>query len=275
MSDRGTGVILVTVVLAAVLGLVLFIGAAGARSAGTGAVEPRVFFGDRPPPAARTIAQIQERVPGAVRAFVPVQRQVAIAFSEAAGYLLVLLAVGTALVFARGAVVSAYRVTLGGWRVHVRSLALGGALLAVIGSALFLLFMATLGVVAGPPTPFTAERPETAAAVAVGRGGFALGPASLLQVGTTTIGVAIVLIAIVATIGFAAAAWRLGDAALSLRPLARLGQATPPTLIALLGASLVYLVTQLPVIGQLALVLALAYALGTVAAARLAPAPAG
>ena len=273
MSDRGAGVILVTVVLAAVLGLVLFIGAAGARSAGTGAVEPRVFFGDRPPPAARTIAQIQERVPGAVRAFVPVQRQVAIAFSEAAGYLLVLLAVGTALVFARGAVVSAYRVTLGGWRAHARSLALGGALLAVIGSALFLLFMATLGVVAGPPTPFAAERPETA--VAVGRAGFALGPASLLQIGTTTIGVAIVLIAIVATIGFAAAAWRLGDAALSLRPLSGLGRATPPTLIALLGASLVYLVTQLPIIGQFALMLALAYALGTVAAARLAPAPAG
>ncbi|MEX2046054.1 MAG: hypothetical protein WEE03_02750 [Chloroflexota bacterium] len=264
MSDRGVGVALVTVVLAAVLGLVLFIGAAGARSAGTGAVEPRLFFGDRPPPAARTIAQIQERLPGAVRPLVPVQRQIALVFSEAAGYLLVLLAVGTALVFARGAVLAAYRVTLGGWRAHLRSLALGGALLAVIGSALFLLFMATLGVVAGPPSP-----------VAVGRGGFALGPASLLQVGTTAIGVAIVLIAIVATIGFAAAAWRLGDAALSLRPLARLGQATPPTLIALLGASLVYLVTQIPLIGQMALVLALAYALGTAAAARLAPAPAG
>ena len=79
----------------------------------------------------------------------------------------------------------------------------------------------------------------------------------------------------VAAVGAAAASWRLGDAILSLRPLARLGRATPPMLIGLLGASLVYLITQLPVVGDLVLVLAIAYALGIVAAARLAPATTG
>lgn len=264
MSDRGLGALLVAVVLAAVLGLVLFVGAAGARSAGTGAVEPRVFFGDRPPPAARAIAQIQERVPPAMRPIVPVQRQVATLFREAAAYLLVLMSVGAALVFARGPVLAAYRATLGGWRAHLRALGLGIALLAVIGSALFLMFTSMLGVVAGPVARFEGVR-----------GGFSLGPAFLLQLGITAIAVAIVLIAIVAAVGAAAAAWRLGDAVLSVRPLARFGRATPSMLIALLGASLVYLVTQLPVVGNLALVVAIAYALGTVAAARLAPAPAG
>lgn len=264
MSDRGLGALLVAIVLAAVLGLVLFVGAAGARSVGTGAVEPRVFFGDRPPPAARTVAQIQERVPPAMRPLVPVQRQVAVAFREAAAYLLVLMSVGAALLFARGPVLAAYRATLGGWRAHLRALGLGVALLAVIGSALFLMFTSMLGVVAGPATRFEGAR-----------GGFSLGPASLLQVGITAIAVAIVLIAIIAAVGAAAASWRLGDAILSLRPLARFGRATPPMLIALLGASLVYLVTQLPIVGNLALVLAVAYALGTVAAARLAPAPPG
>jgi hypothetical protein len=265
VSDRGVGAMLVALMLAAILGLVLFVGAAGARSAGTGAVEPRVFFGDRPPPAARTVAQIQERVPQAVRPLVPMQRQVAVAFREAAAYLLVLMSVGAALVFARGPVLAAYRATLGGWRAHVRALGLGIALLAVIGSALFLMFTSMLGAVAGP-----VARLEGAA-----RGGFSLGPASLLQVGITAIAVAIVLIGIVTAVGAAAAAWRLGDAILSLKPLARFGRATPPVLIALLGASLVYLVTQLPIVGNLALVVAVAYALGTVAAARLAPAPAG
>ena len=262
MSDRGIGALLAALVLAAVLGLVLYVGAAGARSAGAGAIEPRVFFGDRPPPAARTIAQIQERVPPAVRPIVPVQRQIAAASREAAAYLLVLMAVGAALVFARGPVLAAYRATLGGWRAHLRALGLGVALLAVIGSALFLMFTSMLGVVAGPATRFEGAR-----------GGFSLGPASLLQVGITAIAVAIVLMAIVAAVGAAAAAWRLGDSILSLRPLARFGRATPPILIALLGASLAYLVTQLPIVGNLALVAAVAYSLGTVAAARLAPAP--
>lgn len=269
MSERSVGILLIGLVIAGVLGLVLFTGAAGARGPRAGDVDPRVFFGDRPPPAARTIAQLEERVPGAVRPIVPVQRQIALAFRDAAGYLLILLGVAASLVFARGPVLAGYRATHGGWRAHLRLLALGGALLAVVGSALFLMFISMLGVVAGPQTGL-----GTAVGVASGRGGFVLGPAPLLEVGVTAIAVAIVLVAIVVIVGLAAASWRLGDWIVSLRPLSRLGQGTPPTLIALLGASLVYLVSQLPVIGPVVLVGAVAYALGIVAAARLGPAAA-
>lgn len=271
MSDRGVGAVAIAFVIAATLGVLLFVGAAGARGVRGGDVDARVFFGDRPPPAARTIAQIQERVPGAVRPLVPVQRQIAFAFSEAAGYLLVLLGVATALVFARGPVVAGYRASLGGWRTQLRALALGVALLAIVASALFLVFVSMLGVVAGPPT---AGLQAPVGAGGLGRAGFALGPASLLQVGITAIAVAIVLVAVVAAVGLAAAAWRIGDLVVSLRPLARLGRGTPPTLIALLGASLVYLAAQLPVLGPVVLTGTVAYALGIVAAARLAPAAA-
>ena len=181
MSDRGLAVLLVSAVLAMGLGLVLFIGAAGgARGDRPGDGDPRVFFGDRPPPAARTIGQVQERVPGAVRGLVPVQRQVASASREAAGYLLTLLFVGSALVFARGPVIAAYRATHGGWRAQVRVLALGGALLAVMTSAIVLLFISMLGAVAAPSAGALAAR------------GFALGVGPLLQIGVTAIGVQVV-----------------------------------------------------------------------------------
>jgi hypothetical protein len=271
VSDRGVAAAAIAFVIAVTLGALLFVGAAGARGVRAGDVDARVFFGDRPPPAARTIAQIQERVPGAVRPLVPVQRQVAFAFSEAAGYLLVLLGVATALVFARGPVVAGYRASLGGWRTQLRALALGGALMAVIASALFLVFVVMLGVVAGPPG---AALQTPVGPGGVGRAGFALGPASLLQVGITAIAVAVVLIAVVGAVGLAAASWRIGDKVMSLRQLARFGQSVPPTLMALLGVSLIYVLTQIPIIGPVVMIGAVAYALGIVAAARLAPAPA-
>lgn len=271
MSDRGIAVALISIVIASVLGLLLFVGAAGARTERFGEVSPRVFFGDRPPPAARTVAQIQERVPGPVRVVVPAERQVALAFREAAGFLLVLLAVAAALVFARASVVAGYRVTLGGWRSHARTLVLGAALLAVAISALFLMFVTMLGAVAGP-TQVIQQVEGPAGAIAVrGQAAF-LGP--LLQVGITTIAVAMVLIGLVVVVGLAAASWRIGDKVMSLRPFARFGQSAPATLMALLGVSLIYLLIQVPVIGPVVLVGSVAYALGIVAAVRLARDPA-
>ncbi|OGO73050.1 MAG: hypothetical protein A3G84_06020 [Chloroflexi bacterium RIFCSPLOWO2_12_FULL_71_12] len=264
MSDRSIAVLLGAVMIAGVLGLVLFIGAAAALGERGGETDPRVFFGDRPPPAARTVAQIQERVPGAVRPLVPAQRQVAAAVRDGAGYLLVLIGVAAALVFARGPVVAGYRATLGGWRTQLRALALGGALMGVIASALFLTFVSMLGTVAarGPSLETAAGTGRSLAANA------ALGP--LLQVGVTTIAVAIVLVSIVATIGLAAASWRIGDRLLQVRPLSRIGQSAPPTLVALLGVSVVYVLAHIPVVGPLVTLAAVAYALGVVAVARLA-----
>ena len=70
--------------------------------------------------------------------------------------------------------------------------------------------------------------------------------------------------------GFAAASWRLGDAIFRVRQLRRYNGRVPPPLIALLGASLIYIAWQLPYLGAIAVVGALAYALGAVVTARLA-----
>jgi hypothetical protein len=264
MTDRGIALLAGALVVAAVLGMILFTGAIGMRFEAAGeARRPGVFVGDRPPPAARTIEQVQARLPAAVRPIVPMQRQVASAFRDAAAYLLILLGVAAALVFARGAVTAIYRSSLGGWRVHARALVLGAALLAVMASALFLLFVVMLGSAVGSD-----RQVGTAVGPAPGVGaGAAFAP--LLQVGVTAVSVALVLVGLVGLVGLAAASWRLGDAILSLRPLTRLAQGTPATLVALLGVSLIYLLAQVPFIGPMIGMAAVAYAIGSVAAARL------
>ncbi len=72
------------------------------------------------------------------------------------------------------------------------------------------------------------------------------------------------------TIGFAATAWRLGDVVFRQAPLARYQAAVPAPLVALIGATLLYLSWQLPAIGALVLAAVIAYALGAVVTARLA-----
>ena len=234
-------------VVAVVVTGLLLVGAMATIPDRPGELRPRVFFGDRSPPAGRTIEQIQERVPPAARPFVPLTRGVA------AGYVLLLIGVSGTLVFAREQVLASYRTSLGGWRVQLRTLGLGTALFVLIASASFLALVALLGSLAGPgPT----------------RGGFPFQP--LLQIGVSAVSVVIVLVGIVALVGFSAAAWRLGDALLALRPLARVGQRVPAPLVALLGATIVYLLAQLPAIGVVVVLAALAYALGSVVGARLA-----
>jgi hypothetical protein len=265
MTDRGIALLAGALVVAAVLGMILFTGAMGMRFEAAGeARRPGVFVGDRPPPAARTIEQVQARLPAAVRPIVPVQRQVASTFRDAAAYLLVLLGVAAALVFARGAVTTIYRASLGGWRVHARALVLGGALLAIMASALFLLFVVMLGSAIGVDRAGAGPGGGPGSGPAIG---IAVGP--FLQVGVTAVSVAVVLVGLVGLVGLAAASWRLGDAILSLRPLTRLAQGTPATLVALLGVSLIYLLAQVPFIGPMIGVAAVAYAIGSVAAARL------
>lgn len=266
MTDRGVAYAIAALVVASVLAILLFAGVADAQARVGGGSATRVSFGERPPPAAQTIGQIDERFPGAVRPAVLAQRQVGFAFREAAGYLLALIGVAGALLFAHGAVVAGYRASLGGWRVQLRALALGAALLAVIMSALFLMFVTLLGAFGGPAQELGAGGQP----VLVQRVSAAAGP--FLQVGVTAIAVAIVLIGLVVIVGIAAASWRLGDRIFALRPLARIGQAAPPTLVAITGISLIYLATQIPVAGRVVELAALAYALGIVASARLSPA---
>jgi len=73
----------------------------------------------------------------------------------------------------------------------------------------------------------------------------------------------------VLAIGFAATSWRLGDALFRVRALSRYQSALPAPVIAIIGATLLYLVWQIPLVGAIALAAVIAYALGAVITARL------
>ena len=171
---------------------------------------------------------------------------------DAAAFLLVVLITASTLLLAHGQVVAAYRATLGGWRTHLRVLLSGLAVLGLGASGGALAWVVYLGFVA------------TAARTAP------FGVPAALQIGLTVFGVLVVLALIILAIGFSAAAWRLGDALFRSRALARYQSETPPALVAVIGAALLYLVWQIPVLGAIALVAVVAYALGTVVLSRLA-----
>ena len=98
-----------------------------------------------------------------------------------------------------------------------------------------------------------------------------VGVPAALQVGLAAFSVVIVVAGLVALVGFAAASWRLGDALFRVPRLRRYNGRVPAPLIALLGATLIYISWQLPYLGAIAVVGVLAYALGAVVTARLAP----
>lgn len=250
MPQRDALLVLAAVILAVGVAAVLLVGAVGtpAREA-----RPRFFVGRQPPPPERSIEQLERAVPPEVRAFVPLQRQVAATAGDAAGYLLVLLGVSASLVLAREGVLASYRASLGGWRTQLRLAGTGAAIVALVASASFLAFVVLVGAaatVAGPRGPFG-------------------GPQPFLQGGLVALTVGLVFVGLIALVGFAAASWRLGDALLSLRPLARWSSAVPRPLVALIGASLIYLAAQLPTVGAAIAFGAIAYALGAVITARL------
>jgi hypothetical protein len=70
-------------------------------------------------------------------------------------------------------------------------------------------------------------------------------------------------------IGFAATAWRLGDALLHTRALARFQTQVPAPVVALAGATILVVLWQIPAIGAIALAAVVAYAIGAVVTARL------
>ena len=93
-----------------------------------------------------------------------------------------------------------------------------------------------------------------------------------LQTGFVALSVLLFLVALPALVGFAAASWRLGDRLVGMRLIARWGGQLPAPLVTLLGASLLYLLVQLPYLGVAVAGGSLAYALGAVVTARLQPA---
>jgi len=217
------------------------------------ATRPRVFFDPtRTPPPGREIVELQRRFPEPLGAIVPVQRGLSEAASDAAGYLLVML--GTAAVFVLGhdQVLATYRASLGSWRAQLRVLLTGLAVLGVAASATALSWIVFLG------------------SVATGFRGGPFGVPAALQAGIAAFSVAMVVVGLAALVGFAASAWRLGDTVFRAPGLRRIATEVPTPLVALLGATVIYIVWQLPIVGAIAVVAALAYSLGAVVSARLA-----
>ncbi len=197
MTRREIAVVTGALVLALGLSAVLFVGTMASEPASASAIapRPRIFFDLRntPPPATRSIADIQERV-GPFAAIVPLQRNMTDSARDAAGFLLILIVTATTLLVAHERVVSAYRASLGGWRTQLRVLLTGFAVLGLGLSATALAWVVFLGYVA------TTAR------------GAPFGVPAALQIGMAAFGVIVVFLIAVLAIGFAATSWRLGDA---------------------------------------------------------------
>ena len=253
MTSRETVVILGAVAVAVGLSAILFVGAAATSPDSAGAsARPRVFFDQQAVlPPARTVADAQQRVAGPLQAIVPVQRGISDAARDAAGLLLTLLLTASTIVLANGQVVAVYRASLGDWRSQARVFAAGFIVLGLAVSTAALAWVVYLNYVT------SALR------------GSPFGEPAALQVGLTAFAVVCVFALLVLLVGFAATAWRLGDALLHTRALARLQTQIPAPAIALAGATILFILWQIPGIGAIALAAVVAYALGAVVTARL------
>jgi len=256
MTRREIALVFFALVMALGLSAVLFVGsmasAPASASAADRAARPRIFFDLRntPPPATRSIADVQERV-GPLAAIVPLQRNMTDSARDAAGFLLIMIVTATTLLVAHERVVSAYRASLGGWRTQVRVLLTGFAVLGLGLSATALAWVVFLGYVA------TTAR------------GAPFGVPAALQVGMAAFGVILVFLTAVLAIGFAATSWRVGDALFKWRALARYQSSVPAPAVAVIGATILFVLWQIPALGAVALALVIAYALGAVVTARL------
>jgi len=256
MSGRDTVFALGAIVAALAIATILLVGsmAAGADDGG----RPRSFFfvnfGNRVAPV-RPVAAAGD-LPIPLRAVVPFQRGVSDTARDAAGYLLVVIGVAAVLVLGRAQVLGAYHAARGTWRDQLRVLGTGVAVLLLLASATFLGGVVLLGALAS---------------------GFREAPAAIqfgLQVGLMTMAVFAAALLLVTFVGFAAAAWRLGDAIFGLRAMNRWAGTIPGPLVALIGATILYVLMQLPAVGGFVAFAILAYALGAVVVARLGTAPA-
>ena len=254
MTQRDIAIVLATLAVAVGLSAILFVGAAvTARTAAPETVaRPRVFFdsGTNLPPGL-TIVDAQRRVAGPLQAIVPLQRGISDTARDAAGLFLTLLLTASTLVLANDQVVSVYRASLGDWRSQARVLAAGFVVIGLAISTAALAWVVYLNFVTG------ALRDSP------------LGAPAALQVGMTAFAVVCVFALLALLVGFAATAWRLGDALLHTRALARFQTQLPAPVVALAGATILFILWQIPLVGAIALAAIVAYAIGAVVTARL------
>jgi hypothetical protein len=254
MTQRDIVIVLGTLVVAVGLSAILFVGAAATSpaSAFEQAVRPRVFFDPRSSlPPGRTIVDAQQRVAGPLQVIVPLQRGVSDTARDAAGLFLTLLLTASTLVLANDQVVAVYRASLGGWRSQARVLAAGVVVIGLAISTAALAWVVYLNFVTGAlqGSPF--------------------GAPAALQVGMTAFAVLCVFGLLALLVGFAATAWRLGDALLRTRALSRFQTQLPAPVVALAGATVLFILWQIPAVGAIALAAVVAYAIGAVVTARL------
>ncbi|HEY8829957.1 MAG TPA: hypothetical protein VIM83_05100 [Candidatus Limnocylindria bacterium] len=256
MTGRDTVFALGAIVIALAIATILLVGsmAAGADETGRSRSFFFVNFGNRAAPVRTAVAAGDVPIP--LRAVVPFQRGVSDTARDAAGYLLVVIGVAAVLVLGRGQVLGAYHAARGTWRDQLRLLGTGVAVLLLLASATFLGGVVLLGALAA---------------------GFREAPTAIqfgLQVGLMTLAVFVAALLLVTFVGFAAASWRLGDALFGLRAVNRWAGGVPGPLVALIGATILYVLMQLPAVGGVVAFAVVAYALGAVVVARLGAAPA-
>ena len=254
MTRRDVVIVLGTLAVAVGLSAILFVGAAATSpdTAPEQAARPRVFFDQRAAlPPGRTVGDAQRRVAGPLQAIVPLQREISDTARDAAGLLLTLLLTASTLVLANGQVVAVYRASLGDWRTQARVLAAGFVVVGLAISTAALAWVVYLNYVTSAlrDTPF--------------------GAPVALQVGLTAFAVVCVFALLALLVGFAATAWRLGDALLHTRALSRFQTQIPAPVVALAGATILFVLWQIPALGAFALAAVVAYALGAVVTARL------
>ena len=254
MSGRDSIFALGAIVIAIAIATVLLVGSMGA-SAGDESARPRLFFanfGGRVVQPVRTTVGAGD-VPVPLRAVVPFERGISDTARDAAGYLLVVIAVSAALVLGRDQVLGAYHAARGTWREQLRVFGTGVAVLLLLASASFLGGVVLLGTLAN---------------------GFREAPAGIqfgLQIGLMTMAVFGAVVLVVTLVGFAATSWRLGDTLFGTRVLTGWAGRIPSPLVALLGATILYVLMQLPAVGGVIAFAVVAYALGAVVVARLGP----
>jgi len=257
MTGRDTVFALGAIVIALAIATILLVGSMAAGADETGRSRSPFFFvnfGNRATPVRPAVAAGDVPIP--LRPVVPFQRGVSDTARDAAGYLLVVIGVAAVLVLGRAQVLGAYHAARGTWRDQLRILGTGVAVLLLLASATFLGGVVLLGALAA---------------------GFREAPAAIqfgLQVGLMTMAVFAAALLLVTFVGFAAASWRLGDALFGLRAVNRWAGGIPGPLVALIGATILYVLMQLPAVGWLVAFVVVAYALGAVVVARLGAAPA-
>ncbi len=254
MSARDTVFALGAIVVAIAIATVLLVGSMGTTAADDSGRSRFFFanFGGRVVQPVRTTVGSGD-VPVPLRAVVPFERSISDTARDAAGYLLVVIAVSAALVLGRDQVLGAYHAARGTWREQLRVLGTGVAVLLLLASASFLGGVVLVGTLAN---------------------GFREAPAGIqfgLQIGLMTMAVLGAVVLVVALIGFAATSWRLGDTLFRTRVLTGVAGQVPSPLVALIGATILYVLMQLPAVGGLVAFAVVAYALGAVVVARLGP----